>query len=201
MNESCIVDGCNNKIFSKKYCTAHYLRLKRYGRLELITDRSGLRKKHKSEHQSYRSMKERCLLKTCKCYQRYGGAGVKICERWLGVDGFKNFYEDMGERPNGTTLDRIDPYGDYSPNNCRWANKYIQRHNQKRELGRPVQGIYFRKDRERVKCWCANFKNNNIRLTKCFKTKEEAIKQRLEWESLYCSSDREEDSTSNEASR
>lgn len=48
---------------------------------------------------------------------------VTYCERW---ENFKNFYEDMGVRPEGTTLDRIDPYGIYEPNNCRWADNHTQ---------------------------------------------------------------------------
>lgn len=75
---------------------------------------------------SWRSMKQRCLNPTHHQFHNYGGRGVQLCERW---QSFENFLADMGERPEGTTLDRIDIDGNYEPANCRWADVETQRNN------------------------------------------------------------------------
>ena len=95
---------------------------------------SGAYSTHKKEGNSYRAMKNRCLCPGYRAYHRYGGRGIKICDRWLGKDGFKHFYEDMGDRPDGMTLDRIDLDGDYCPENCRWATQKMQVCNSAKKL-------------------------------------------------------------------
>lgn len=72
---------------------------------------------------SWHAMKQRCNDKQS---QWYGARGIKVCERWLT---FENFLADMGERPEGKTLDRINPDGDYEPGNCRWATPSEQSKN------------------------------------------------------------------------
>ena len=64
------------------------------------------------------------------CYRYYAGKGIKVCERWTDPDnGFINFLCDMGKRPAGKTLDRINVDGNYEPGNCRWATPKMQANN------------------------------------------------------------------------
>ena len=81
------------------------------------------------EHPLYKTwaeMRYRCENPKKHNYKHYGAKGIKVCERWKS---FPNFVADMGERPGGMTLDRLNLAGDYEPSNCRWATKVQQMRN------------------------------------------------------------------------
>lgn len=95
-------------------------RLKTHGRTESKT------------YESWCCMIARCTNKNRNDYSRYGGAGIKVCGRWL--NSFENFLADMGDRPDGMTIDRKDNSKGYFPGNCRWSTVKEQSRNTKRNV-------------------------------------------------------------------
>lgn len=82
----------------------------------------------KPEYKAWAAMMSRCTKPKNKQYKDYGGRGIGVCERWRTA---ANFLEDMGPRPEGTSLDRIDNEKGYEPGNCRWATNKVQSYNKR----------------------------------------------------------------------
>lgn len=102
----------------------------------------GQRKSHglskSREHAIWRNMLQRCLNPNCQDYSKYGGRGITVCERWRE---FACFFADMGARPDGTSLDRVNNDGNYEPSNCRWANSLCQNNNSRHNRMLELNGV------------------------------------------------------------
>jgi hypothetical protein len=88
-----------------------------------------MRKKRTPERNAWDNMLYRCLDEGCHAYSRYGGRGITVCARWR--NSFDTFLKDMGPRPPGGTLERLNNFGNYEPNNCIWASRKDQARNRR----------------------------------------------------------------------
>ena len=124
---------------------------------------------------SWQAMKKRCSLPADPAFPRYGGRGLFVCEKWLTFEGF---FEDMGERPEGMTLDRKDNDEGYHLANVRWATAAVQNNNRRGGPGR----VFKHGNR-----WVVRFQGQTMipAIYKSFETKVEADQFRIEYTNLY----------------
>jgi hypothetical protein len=130
-------------------------------------------------------MIDRCHNPKNKGYKDYGARGIQVCERWRNPEnGFKNFLEDMKERPDKTySIDRINNDGNYEPNNCKWSTKKDQSRNQrlKSTNSSGYRGISVHKNKYHVRIVL----NKQPKFIKSCDTLEEAIQCRINAELKY----------------
>lgn len=98
------------------------------------------------EYTTYRAMIKRCYNAKDPAYSSYGCRGIRVCKRWR--SSFENFFSDMGERPDGKSIDRINVNGDYEPSNCKWSTKSEQQLN-RRKIGKT--------SKYRGVCYCSHY--------------------------------------------
>src|SRR4030095_15427246 len=109
----------------------------------------------------WKAMIARCYNPSNRYFQHYGGRGITVCDRWIGSpQGLLNFMEDMGQRPEGLELERIDNDGNYEPLNCKWATRVDQCNNMRSNRRIYLGGII-----KTMAQWCRDLKLNQQTVT------------------------------------
>lgn len=178
---TCTIEGCDKKLLAKGLCSSHYQKMYKYGD-PLAVKYSGSQRNHPL-NSTWRGMKLRCNNPNFKQYYDYGGRGIKICDRWLEPNGmgFKNFLSDMGKKPSPEhTLDRINVNGNYEPSNCRWADRFEQKRNQKNSFNTDVGFAVSYNLEENVWRFTKRVDNKSVEYLK-FNTLEETTTYAVKW--------------------
>lgn len=133
-------------------------------------------------YEAWEHIKQRCSNHKDKGFHNYGGRGIKVCNRWLK---FENFYEDMGNRPEGLTIERKNNELGYYKENCKWATYTEQARNKriKKNNKTGVTGIHWNKKTQK---YCVQIRANNKTMhVGLFTNIEEAINARKQAEQKY----------------
>lgn len=173
----CKVDNCGRKHSGHGYCQTHIARLNKGLDLSApVVKRVQHGRSRSREYYSWLTMIQRCTNPNNTNYHKYGARGISVCKRWR--DGFEYFLEDMGARPEGYTLDRINNDGNYEPSNCRWASMEEQTWNKRpKKNSSGYAGIYASHSK-----WGAKFRSEHLGT---FDTKLEASNAYQEAKAKY----------------
>jgi hypothetical protein len=127
----CVCLSCGHTYFKRKY-DVEVQKNKQCSNCFLTktkpTHRHTVGKRATSTYSIWRGILKRCNSPRCKAYKYYGARGIAVCERWMK---FENFLADMGEHPDGLSIDRVNNDGNYEPLNCRWATAKEQASNRR----------------------------------------------------------------------
>lgn len=177
----CSVDDCRELFRARSRCMKHYRDYRASSDFTFEVVQHGLSKTR--AYSIRKCMLSRCYNKNNSEYFRYGGRGIAVCKRWR--ESVENFVGDMGEPPQGYSIDRIDNNGNYEPGNCRWATQTQQNRNYnivpRNKTG--YHGIYEKKTGRRF-ISSIMVRNKKIHIG-CYETFEEALSARLAAECIY----------------
>lgn len=150
---TCSIEGCEKPTEARGWCLKHYKTWYRNGSpTKMVREMHGL---HGSrEYSIWVNMRSRCKYPSMINYERYGGRGITVCERW--EHSFEAFYADMGPCPTPQhSLDRINNAGNYEPDNCKWATLLEQANNKRNNRVLSVAGLTMT-----LPSWCRLLKLN-----------------------------------------
>lgn len=141
----------------------------------------------KDTYAAYHNMLTRCYKEGHKSNENFRKYGIEVCSEWMGDEGIVTFVQDMGEKPEGLQLIRLDPMSDFSKENCRWVTKSEASKTMYKfpRSKLPLTGKVGVKFDKRRNVYVAKMDIEGKYLTKQFKTFEEAANQRDYWESIY----------------
>jgi hypothetical protein len=142
----------------------HLRRFRLYGSPEFTLNKSPEHHTQKGSkvYTAWSNMIQRCTNPKSTYYYLYGGRGIKVCNRWR--NSFISFSSDMGERPEGHQIDRIDSNGDYEPSNCRWVTPTQQARNRRMLSAANTSGFRGVSQHKRSRKWCASVWNGDKQL-------------------------------------
>ena len=188
--KKCCVEGCENigmwrhktKTFclAKGMCAKHYMRFKTHGDPNIVLQIKDQNRFNHPLYHIYIGMIKRCNSPNDKSFRDYGKRGISVAAEWQGLNGFSQFLIDMGERPEGYSIDRKDVNGNYSKGNCQWASRHQQQAN-KRNNNKTV-GVHYDKLKT---AWVARIRVNKASYQRLFKNEQDAIDYRVELEKKY----------------